>query len=244
MDLNGKLSIEINFENSKNEDFLEKRKAENQENNINNMNINQSNGSIRTTEYSSESGEVISKFLINNNSNTVYKFKVNQTIKNNTENTKNNQDTTNKNKENESICKGKRNIESKKNKKAPKFGEYNSEYLSESNIHINAPNVPLNYKCNFNVDNFTNQNILGAKEFLKTSDDNTYMNNEEYKKIKRIPHDKLSHMLINENFYINENEKKYHKFSISQRVKHKFLTILYFSPKEKKNRRYHNMKLK
>ena len=64
MDLNGKLSIEINFENSKNEDFLEKRKAENQENNINNMNINQSNGSIRTTEYSSESGEVISKFLI------------------------------------------------------------------------------------------------------------------------------------------------------------------------------------
>ena len=89
MDLNEKLTNELNLDKSKNEYLIEKKNKIGKENNKNSINLNQSNGSIRTTEYSSESGEVISKYIsdsykINNNNqktnNDIFKNNINKNI--------------------------------------------------------------------------------------------------------------------------------------------------------------------
>ena len=66
---------------------------------------------------------------------------------------------------------------------------------------------------------------------MKKNDIDTYNENKEYKRIQRIQHDKLSHLIINENLYINKNQKNYNKMSVTKRIKHKFLTIIYITPK-------------
>ena len=48
-----------------------------------------------------------------------------------------------------------------------------------------------------------------------------------FKSIMAIPHEKLSHL-----FYYCDKDNKYIRNAITQRSKHKFLTIVYFSPKK------------
>ena len=228
MDLNEKKRTEIYIDkiNTKN-DLIEINNKMHQINIINNININQSNGSIKTTEYSSESGELISKYISDNLKNNL---KINNNQKLFKEN-KNNNIQFNNNIQKE-ICKISKGLYNKNNNKAPKLVEYKSEYLTKNNRNINAPKIPINYDIDFNLDNYTNQDNIGEEEYITKTKNNKYNKNEEFKSITKIPHEHLSHLCLKENLNINNNVNNYNTLSVTQRIKHKFLTIVYISPKK------------
>ena len=122
----------------------------------------------------------------------------------------------------------------KGNKKNVKIENYLSEYPSKNNnININAPKLPMNYDKTFNMDKMTNQKSIGNKDYLTNTINNKYNNNNEFKKISIISHDKLLHLITNESIYNKKAEKEnYNKVSITERFKHKFLTTIYLFPKQ------------
>ena len=195
-------------------------------NTYNNSIISQSNGSIRTTEVSSESDGLISKTKLDSKiKKSVLCNKKTNIFNNNIYNKNNIIDTIKKgSKKDKSI------INSIKNKKAPKHEEYKSDYLNKSNSNINAPKLPFNYNTNFKIDNYSHQDEIGTKEFIKNSKKNNFNVNNDFKKISIIPNEVLSHLCMNENFNINQKNKNYNEISVTQRYKHKLLTIVYLSP--------------
>ena len=230
MNLNENITIKTHIDKAKNEFILEKKNEIEKENLMNCVNLNQSNGSIRTTEYSSESGEVRSKYKNENYKN--YNNRQN-TINDNNKNIINKNiiicDSIKNNKK-----KSKIDLKNQKNKKAPKFEVFQSEYLNKNNSNVKAPKIPLIYDYNFNINNNTNQGNIGDKECLKNINNNKCNKNEDYQKIACIPHDKLLHICVGDDLYLNKNDKNYNEISITQRNKHKYLTIVYFIPKTKK----------
>ena len=196
-------------------------------NTYNNSIINQSNGSIRTTEVSSESDSLISKTKLDSKiKKSVWCNKKTAILNNNKYDKNNIIDTIKKgSKKDKSI------INTIKNKKAPKHEEYKSDYLNKSNSNINAPKLPFNYNTNFKIDNYSRQDEIGTKQFIKISKKKNFNVNSDFKKISIIPNDVLSHLCTNENFNINQKNKNYNEISVTQRYKHKFLTIVYLSPK-------------
>ena len=198
-------------------------------NTYNNSIISQSNGSIRTTEVSSESDGLISKTKLDSKiKKSVLCNKKTNIFNNNIYNKNNIIDTIKKgSKKDKSI------INSIKNKKAPKHEEYKSDYLNKSNSNINAPKLPFNYNTNFKIDNYSHQDEIGTKEFIKNSKKNNFNANNDFKKISIIPNEVLSHLCTNENFNINQKNKNYNEISVTQRYKHKLLTIVYLSPVNK-----------
>jgi hypothetical protein len=198
-------------------------------NTYNNNIINQSNGSIRTTEVSSESDGLISKSKLDSKiKNSALCNKKTIILNNNIYDKNIIIDTIKKgSKKDKSI------INSIKNKKAPKHEEYKSDYLNKSNSNINAPKLPFNYNTNFKIDNYSHQDKIGTKEFIKNSKKNKFNVNNDFKKISIIPNEVLSHLCTNENFNINQKNKNYNEISVTQRYKHKLLTIVYLSPVNK-----------
>jgi hypothetical protein len=198
-------------------------------NTYNNSIISQSNGSIRTTEVSSESDGLISKTKLDSKiKKSVLCNKKTNIFNNNIYNKNNIIDTIKKgSKKDKSI------INSIKNKKAPKHEEYKSDYLNKSNSNINAPKLLFNYNTNFKIDNYSHQDEIGTKEFIKNSKKNNFNVNNDFKKISIIPNEVLSHLCTNENFNINQKNKNYNEISVTQRYKHKLLTIVYLSPVNK-----------
>ena len=229
MDLNENLNINIQYNKPKNDNYILKANKEiNQKLIINNDNKNQSNESLKTTEYSSESGEPISKYIINNCKTHIKENSIKYIIKK--DNNKrynicqdNNQD----------INKNEKLIKNYKNKKAPKLVEYNSDYPSHNNTNINAPKIPFIYNINFELNNFSNQSEIGQKEYIKNNFNMKYNKSKEFQKVSIMPHDKLLHLCVNENLFVNKNEKNYNILSVTQRNRHKFITLIYISPKSK-----------
>ena len=155
MDLNKKIDSNLQLNKSKNENhIIEKNNEIDKENILNNYNISQSNESIKTTEYSSESGELITKYLnntIKNNKNMIKKENIKNNIHQKIVISNDNQLDNNKNE---------KNINNNKNKKAPKFLEYNSDYLSYKNTNINAPKIPFIFNYEFQFNNLTTQDSI------------------------------------------------------------------------------------
>lgn len=134
--------------------------------------------------------------------------------------------------------------EMKKTKKKHQKGnnDYNCVYPNQSSVNPDAPNIPvffnalinLNYNSNqLNLDLNSKQNeqnnndkIDNNKLLFKFDKTKTILENSTFKSITTIPHEKLAHIFTH--FYINN---KYIKSSVTQRNKHKFLTLVYFSPK-------------
>ena len=149
MDLNKLLSTERQLPKVEKDYYiLEINNEEFKENDINNSNQSQSNESTKTTEYSSESGELISKYLYNkykklhNKNNQKYAEKNN--IKENINNGGNN----------ETYSKSNKKSKTKKiYKKAPKLEEYKSECINKNNTNINAPKIPFIYDIYFEINN-------------------------------------------------------------------------------------------
>jgi hypothetical protein len=207
-DLNKKINIEEGLDKEKNKEFLD---------NSNVDNINFSNLSTKeTAEISTETEESLL-------GNKAYKkISTNEEVKIRIKSKEIDKD---------NMIKIKK--KKKGNKKNVKIENYLSEYPSKNNnININAPKLPMNYDKTFNMDKMTNQKNIGNKDYLTNTINNKY-NNNEFKKISVISHDKLLHLITNENIYNKKTEKEnYNKVSITERFKHKFLTTIYLFPKK------------
>ena len=74
------------------------------------------------------------------------------------------------------------------------------------------------------------QNLNDKKDnnklLFKFDQTKNLLENDTFKSITTIPHEKLSHIFTH--FYTHD---KYIRCSVTQRNKHKFLTLVYFSPK-------------
>ena len=135
--------------------------------------------------------------------------------------------------------------EMKKNKKKQQKGnhDYNCIYPNKSSVNSDAPNIPvffnplinLNYNSNqLNLDlnskqfeQINNDKIDNNKSLFKFDQAKNLLENDTFKSITTIPHEKLSHIFTH--FYTND---KYIRSAVTQRNKHKFITLVYFSPKK------------
>ena len=132
----------------------------------------------------------------------------------------------------------------KKIKKKQQKGnkDYNCVYPNKSSINPDAPNIPIFFNTSINLNYNSNQLNLnldsklpeqkdsdGSEEnklSLKFDQTKTILENDTFKSITTIPHEKLLHIFTH--FYKNDN---YIRSAVTQRNKHKFLTLVYFSPK-------------
>jgi hypothetical protein len=212
-------NLETQQNKQKSENFI--REIKNNKKDKSNNKKNQSIESIKTRALSSESEDFISKYLFDSN------------LKN--DNTDNNKKNINKDINNENLKKNNnrnKNCLEIKNKKSTNIKEYDlyKLYKNSLNSSFKVPKLPLIYDTEFRINNNSNQDKIGEKEFIKNNISNEYNKNEEYKTISKFPNDKLSHMCISENFYYNKKKKNYNKISVTQRCKHKYLTMVYFFP--------------
>jgi hypothetical protein len=134
--------------------------------------------------------------------------------------------------------------DAKKIKKKQQKGnkDYNCVYPNKSSINPDAPNIPMFFNTSINLNYNSNQLNLnldsklpeqkdsdGSEEnklSLKFDQTKTILENDTFKSITTIPHEKLLHIFTH--FYKNDN---YIRSAVTQRNKHKFLTLVYFSPK-------------
>ena len=95
------------------------------------------------------------------------------------------------------------------------------------------PNIIQHYIPRFNLNYQSNQNRIGRKKYLKYTERNLKTENNTYKKILVFPHEKLMHCCPNMNdLDIKENNKSnYFRICTTIRNKHKFLTAVYYKPK-------------
>jgi 5'-AMP-activated protein kinase regulatory beta subunit len=127
------------------------------------------------------------------------------------------------------------NSNAKKKKKKNKDIDYNCIYPKASEVNSEAPGIPHHYISCFDINNQTKQ------EYLKSSFQNklvfdrrkNIIENNIFKDIITISHDKISHICYNIG---NENsdQDKFIRTAITHRIKHKFLTIIYYTPKSDK----------
>ena len=211
-DLNDKMNIEIDQEKETDKKFLEKNKIYKD---INFSNI--SNKETRTISSETEESFQYNKM----NKKNVIKDELKGELKN-------------KGADLIYLLKEKEKKKKMQDKKIKKYEYYKSEYLSQkNNINVNAPKIPNNYNINFNIDKNTKQKNIGEEEYIKDLYKAKYKKNEAYKEISTISHDKLLHLIINQNIYeMEKNNKKYNEISITERFRHKFLTTVYFFPKK------------
>ena len=122
-------------------------------------------------------------------------------------------------------------IKKKKKKLNKDIIEYNCNYPKLTDIDV-APDTPTNYLNSFDLNNQSKQDKL-KKTFQKIIKNNISKNiieNNTFKTIMTISHDKLLHLCYSaENTEINDT---FIRTAITQRNKHKFLSIVYYSPKK------------
>ena len=106
--------------------------------------------------------------------------------------------------------------------------EYNSYYPKQNEMNADAPHVPYHYLRNYNINYNTRQDRLGIKRFLIYNEKNLLSENNSYKKVLLCPHVNLNHECTN-----CVQHSKYIRTSVSQRIRHKFLTVIYYKPQEK-----------
>lgn len=129
------------------------------------------------------------------------------------------------------IVENNNSIIKRKKKSGKEHIEYNCDFPNFSEVNTEAPGLPSNYISCFDLNFQTNQEHI--KEYFKKSlflnKSKTLLEDNTYKTIVTLSHDKLSHICYNEN---NNDKDKYIRTSITQRNKHKFITLVYFTPKK------------
>ena len=136
-------------------------------------------------------------------------------------------------------------------KKKKKLGKGNNDYNclipTKSAVNAEAPIIPLYFRSYINIDFNSNQldkakfndklidlSEEKAKDTTKENEEMLILNKTKdllerntFKSIMTIPHEKLSHL-----FLYCDSDNKYIRNAMTQRNKHKFLTVVYFSPKK------------
>ena len=135
-------------------------------------------------------------------------------------------------------------------KKKKKLGKGNNDYNclipNKSAVNAEAPIIPWYFRSYINLDFNSNQldetkfndklidlSEENSKEKPKENEEMLILNKTKdlletntFKSIMTIPHEKLSHLFLN-----CDSDNKYIRNAMTQRNKHKFLTVVYFSPK-------------
>ena len=109
--------------------------------------------------------------------------------------------------------------------------EYNCNYPNLTDIDV-APDTPINYLNSFDLNNQSNQDKLKKyfQKIIKNNISKNIIENNTFKTIMTISHDKLLHLCYSaENTEMNDS---FIRTAITQRNKHKFLSIIYYSPKK------------
>ena len=115
---------------------------------------------------------------------------------------------------------------------------YNNQFPLIHDLNTNAPYTVTHYKPCFDLDYQSRQNKIKKitkKNYLKYSEKNNLTENNTYKKILSCPHEKLLHFCQNINDLDINNKKRYIKSCTTIRNKHKYLTVVYFKPKQRSN---------
>lgn len=127
----------------------------------------------------------------------------------------------------------------KKKKKSTKDStEYNCNYPNINDINDEAPAIPFHYIDNFDLNNTSKQDYIknnNVHKYLLFNNSRNKLENNNFKSIMTISHEKISHICSSFQNYESNNSTNYTKISITQRNKHKFLTYIYYSPKTKFN---------
>ena len=123
----------------------------------------------------------------------------------------------------------------KKKKKVVKGGkkEYNCKIPSLNDINDEAPALPINYQNTFDLNNQSKQDLIkkNNKRYLKNNISRNKLENNSFKTIMTISHDKVLHICYNIEKNNENFNNKFVRTSITQRNKHKFLTLIYYAPK-------------
>ena len=136
-------------------------------------------------------------------------------------------------------------------KKKKKLGKGNNDYNclipNKSAVNAEAPIIPWYFRSYINLDFNSNQldetkfndklidlSEEKSKEKPKENEEMLILNKTKdlletntFKSIMTIPHEKLSHLFLN-----CDSDNKYIRNAMTQRNKHKFVTVVYFSPKK------------
>ena len=112
--------------------------------------------------------------------------------------------------------------------------KYNNKFPDSHELNSNAPNTIDHYKQSFDLDYQSNQKIMKKivkKRYYNFKVKNTLNENNTYKKILPFPHEKLVHFCQSINDLKNW-KKNYLRGCTTIRNKHKYLTIVYYKPKQ------------
>ena len=137
--------------------------------------------------------------------------------------TKNNEE-----KNNIIIDEGKNTKNGKKLKKI-----YNCKFPQKNELNTTAPCIIHHYIPKFDIDYHSRQNLISDlwEEKFEIKENNFNNENNTSKKIMTWPHEKLLHACPNLECLGEENEN-YYKICTTIRTKHKYLTLVYYRPKE------------
>jgi hypothetical protein len=170
------------------------------------------------------------KYIINNKwqCNDLY-----PTTKDNSNNINNYIDLTNynnnENKENKILIK-KVKTKKKKRKENKEINDgYGLKFPLIKDLNSKAPDVMLHYKDLILIDNQSNQDRFDNKKFFNYKKKKFYNENNSYKDIFIFPHEKLEHLSPNIDDIFST--KNYNRYSITERKKHKYITLVYYKPK-------------
>ena len=155
------------------------------------------------------------------------------TTKDNSNNTNNYIDLTNynnnENKEDQILIK-KVKTKKKKRKENKEINDgYGLKFPLIKDLNSKAPDVMLHYKDLILIDNQSNQGKFDNKKFLNYKKNKFYNENNSYKDIFIFPHEKLEHLSPNIDDIFST--KNYNRYSITERKKHKYITLVYYKPK-------------
>ena len=139
------------------------------------------------------------------------------------ENNKNESEKNEKDKENDIDYLKRENEIKKKNN-----NEFNCCLLDEDDMNFDAPQAPPCYMKNFDINCDDRRKNIGKKKYLKFNEKNILSENNCYKKISKLNHVILNHCCSATKGNLDE---KFVRASVSKRVKHKFVTIIYYKPK-------------
>ena len=135
----------------------------------------------------------------------------------------------NENKENKILIK-KVKTKKKKRKENKEINDgYGLKFPFIKDLNSKAPNVMLHYKDSLLIDNQSNQDKFDNKKFFNYKQKTFYNENNSYKDIFIFPHEKLEHLTPNIDDIFSS--KNYNRYSITERKKHKYITLVYYKPK-------------
>jgi hypothetical protein len=127
------------------------------------------------------------------------------------------------------------NAKKKKKKSIKDTIEYNCTFPKPTEVNSEAPGIPQHYLSCFDLNYQSKQDnlISNFRGKLIIDKRKNLIETNTFKDIVKIDHDKLCHICCTIRNKENNEKDNYIRTAITQRIKHKFLTIVYFTPKSK-----------